>query len=193
MTEDTIARIEKTLIPSTPKKVESQVQHIGKKFGHLTVLEFVGTHPKRKTIFAKCKCDCGDMALVSISDVKRHHTTSCGCRMQSRIIIHGEASSLKRRATNEYVVWVRLRKRAPRSEMCEKWINKKTGYLSFLEDMGRRPDRCFFERIDQSKPYNKGNCHWKPMKPKNPTRLTKLEKLKAEYTEFNERTEWVVS
>lgn len=50
---------------------------VGKRFGKLTVLAYDsknnGSH------FWQCKCDCGREAVVSQSNLKNGHTTSCGC------------------------------------------------------------------------------------------------------------------
>lgn len=51
---------------------------IGKKFGKLTVIEKT-TKKKWNTFLYKCKCDCGNEALATGSDLKRKNTQSCGC------------------------------------------------------------------------------------------------------------------
>ena len=50
----------------------------GQRFGRLTVVERVGTD-KRGNALWKCKCDCGNEVTALASNLKRGHTTSCGC------------------------------------------------------------------------------------------------------------------
>lgn len=56
-----------------PKRVDLS----GLKFGKLTVLEkaYVKNHKQ----FWKCKCDCGNEAVVDTNNLKAGHTKSCGC------------------------------------------------------------------------------------------------------------------
>lgn len=49
----------------------------GKVFGRLTVLEFVGFREKRS--FWRCRCECGQEAVVQYSNLISGHTKSCGC------------------------------------------------------------------------------------------------------------------
>jgi len=54
----------------------------GRKFGRLTVLEFVGyRNPTRKQFAAiwACRCDCGTVKNVAAARLKNGHTKSCGC------------------------------------------------------------------------------------------------------------------
>lgn len=53
------------------------VDLLGQKFGRLTVLEFshIG---ERKNSFWKCKCDCGNIHVISNKDLK-NGVISCGC------------------------------------------------------------------------------------------------------------------
>lgn len=46
---------------------------IGKKFKHLTVVEYVGNSRW------KCRCDCGRETEVSTTNLSNGHVTSCGC------------------------------------------------------------------------------------------------------------------
>lgn len=52
----------------------------GNKYGHLTVLEYVGKDKSRKSLW-KCKCDCDAETLIVTrgSDLKSGKTISCGC------------------------------------------------------------------------------------------------------------------
>ena len=51
-----------------------------KKFGHLTVLEYVGTDNSRKSLW-KCQCDCEGQTIIIArgTDLRSGKTSSCGC------------------------------------------------------------------------------------------------------------------
>lgn len=67
---------EKALL--TPKKIRDCETIIGKKFGRLTVLEYVGVDDFRQSLF-NCRCDCGNYLVVNSNKLKTNHTSSCGC------------------------------------------------------------------------------------------------------------------
>lgn len=50
----------------------------GQRFGRLTVVKFVGTDKHGSTLW-KCKCDCESEVTVLANNLRRGHTTSCGC------------------------------------------------------------------------------------------------------------------
>lgn len=58
---------------------------IGKKFGRLTVIKFLGTNSYGKQIY-DCLCDCGNHTIVNGSHLKSGNTLSCGCIKQEKSI-----------------------------------------------------------------------------------------------------------
>lgn len=56
----------------------------GQKFGHLTVLKFIGTVNKNSKYLVQC--DCGKIYEIYAQNLKQGCTTSCGCVKES----HGE-------------------------------------------------------------------------------------------------------
>ena len=48
---------------------------IGQKFGKLTVISLASIYPRKYL----CNCECGGQAVVQSSNLKNHHTQSCGC------------------------------------------------------------------------------------------------------------------
>lgn len=58
----------------------------GQKFGKLTALYRVKPpeHVKNKTVYWKCKCDCGKTHITNARSLKSGSTTSCGCNKGPR-------------------------------------------------------------------------------------------------------------
>ncbi len=73
--------IEKAL--NTPKKKRDTESLVGKKFGRLTVVRFVGVGSGRKSRF-ECVCDCGNTVVVDRQKLLSGHTKSCGCIRQEK-------------------------------------------------------------------------------------------------------------
>lgn len=57
---------------------------IGNRYGKLEVLEDSGQRTKQRRIIYKCRCDCGNIALVSSACLINGDTISCGCLKQSQ-------------------------------------------------------------------------------------------------------------
>lgn len=52
--------------------------------------------------------------------------------------------------------WSHLKRKKFNSVLCDRWLN----FVSFLEDMGEKPDGKSLRRIDPSGKYEKANCEW---------------------------------
>lgn len=57
---------------------------MGIKFGLLTALHPTDKRAINGSIIWVCKCDCGNLAEVSVGNLMRGHTLSCGCKHQSK-------------------------------------------------------------------------------------------------------------
>lgn len=115
---------------------------IGKKFGHLTILEVtqLGGSGRQKKV--KAECTCGVIKEYFLGNLrKKNHTTSCGCHRNS---IAGDAvrtHGLSGR-NHLYGVWTAIKRRCYNKKandyapyggkgvsMCEEWKNNyKTFY-----------------------------------------------------------------
>lgn len=56
----------------------------GVKFGFLTAISPTNKRASNGSVVWLCKCDCGNFTEVSVGQLTREHTISCGCRHQSK-------------------------------------------------------------------------------------------------------------
>ena len=80
---------------------------IGDRFHSLIILNEVERTKGRRTF--KCKCDCGNITMVILKDLRSGHTKSCGCHklkvLDVRNTTHGKSK------TKLYYVWKNMRER----------------------------------------------------------------------------------
>ena len=55
----------------------------GERFGQLMCIRKM--YVKNKNSYWLCKCDCGKETIVSLNNLRRLHTKSCGCYKEERI------------------------------------------------------------------------------------------------------------
>ena len=56
----------------------------GKRFGLLTAIRPTEQRSSNGAIIWECLCDCGNTTYVSVGQLTRKHTLSCGCRHKSK-------------------------------------------------------------------------------------------------------------
>lgn len=146
------------------------------RHGRLTAVAFVRKNNSGFSIWL-WKCDCGNTKEICISDVRRGHTSSCGCfrreKTASERLTHGNARRNKHSA--EYRTWRNLLTRTlnPSDKsfpdyggrgitVCERW---RESFAAFLDDMGQKPEWAHsIGRIDNDGPYDRFNCKWSTAK-----------------------------
>lgn len=138
------------------------------RFGMLTVIHLYDTNNGYARWF--CKCSCGVCTIVLGTHLRSGNTQSCGCLQKQ------SATKLKfkhgMRKTGTYISWQNMiqrctgRRRSDRYgkggiRVCKRW---RRSFLSFLEDMGERPEGYSIERRNSEEGYSKENCLWIPKK-----------------------------
>lgn len=144
---------------------------VGTKFGMLSVIEETEMHKQRNGKFRRqmvCECQCGQITIAMLCNLRSGHTTSCGCVQQSagkRNRTHGRSGSKAYRAWADMIqrCYNPSRRRyetygARGITVCQQW---RDSFDSFLKDMGEPPSSSHsIDRKDNDGNYEPDNCHW---------------------------------
>lgn len=144
-----------------------------KKFGHLTVIERVNDIGESAKWL--CECDCADHNRIVVfgNNLKRGHTTSCGCE-RKRITTESHTKHGYHH-TRIYSVYSKIKDRCynPNTPcykryggrgitMCDEWRDNPAAFCEWAYANGYKEDakygECTIDRIDNSKGYSPDNC-----------------------------------
>lgn len=133
----------------------------GQPFGKLTAVRMVRANSQHS--WWECRCECGGTAIVTMNNLRRGNTTSCGCAYTD----HGMTD------TPEHEAWVNMIQRCTNPKnpgfanyrgrgitVCQAWLES---FVAFLNDVGMRPGPGYsLERKENDGNYEPGNVEWIP-------------------------------
>lgn len=117
-----------------------------------------------------CKCRCGVKKLVRVAALISGKSRGCQpCRNPRKAEFIADYDNL----SDEYRIWLGMHQRCGNHKhdayrhyggrgitVYPRWSGP-SGYLNFLEDMGRRPNpKLSLDRIDNNSGYRADNCRW---------------------------------
>jgi hypothetical protein len=129
-------------------------------FGKLTVIEQAGRNKLKKVLW-RCKCECGNEAVVTSGSLVTGNTTSCGCIVSN--FKHGGSGK------GSYNTWRAMMRRCynQKDKDYPRWGGRGVtvyapwhDYASFAKDVGEPTGAETFDRIDTAGNYEPRNVRW---------------------------------
>jgi len=146
---------------------------IGQLIGRCVYLgedEFVPCKYNKFSRTSKFKCSCGNIFRGRLQNVKRFKS-GCGCGYKNN---SRTKSFFAQKFKSEYSIWKLMKNRCNNKNLpfyknyggrgivvCDRWLNKKNGFMNFISDMGGRPSKNHsIDRINNDGNYEPSNCRW---------------------------------
>lgn len=140
--------------------------YIGKKYNNLTVVSLAERKKLksgRNICMVNCKCDCGNISVYKLYDLKISHSKSCGCKKTVFIKRHGLAS-------NEiYPLWKGMNARCRNTKnkdyngrgitVCEEWKNTPNKFIEWALKNGYNKT-LQLDRKNNNGNYSPSNCRF---------------------------------
>lgn len=138
-----------------------------KKIGRWTVIKNLGTSlTSSGTRLYLCKCQCGKKQKVTANNLLSGLTKGCkSCHYKYDI-----SSAFKDNRTKYplYSIYHGMKTRCKSNKftnrgikICQRWLNPKTGFWNFVNDLGERPSsKHLLTRINYNVDYSPENCRW---------------------------------
>ncbi len=142
--------------------------HIGKKYGRLTILSQAPPNNKRNNIRVFVRCNCENTLTVYYKDLRRGNIKSCGCLSKDyyvNMVTHGVSRHPL------YRVWYNIKERCynPKNKnyrnygkrkisVCNEWLNVKNFYDWAINNGWA--NGLQIDRKDNNGNYESTNCHF---------------------------------
>lgn len=141
----------------------------GQRFGMLVALS-LHSREKGQAVWL-CRCDCGAESKAMLGNLRRGHTTSCGC--QRAVMTARNKTKHAMYGTPTYRSWSSMLTRCTNpsnhkfADYGGRGISVHEAWKSFdafYADMGERPAGTTLGRKDNDGNYEPGNCRWESAK-----------------------------
>ncbi len=171
----------------------------GQVFGKLTVIKFL-ERKKFHSLF-ECKCDCGNITIVTSNNLRTNHTISCGCYnekvFRDSTITHGLSKHPL------YLSWVGMRNRCYYKDhnrfehyggkgikVCDEWKDNFQSFYDWAIKNGWGKGLSI-DRKENDKDYCPNNCKFSTVPQQNRNRTSNVKmtidgetKILIEWAEF---------